>query len=79
MLIAEVVNEARSSAVDSVHIALAEMPCAFDIRNPSPTSGMLIKEPSQGSVGFVRKRHKNPFGSDVQRYTGSGICPRMTD
>ena len=79
MLIAEVVNEARSSAVDSVHIALAEMPCVFDIRNPSPTSGMLIKEQSQCSVSFVRKRHKNPFGSDVQRYTGSGICPRMTD
>lgn len=32
MLIVEVMNEARSSTVDSVHIALAEMPCAFDIR-----------------------------------------------
>ena len=47
MLIVEVVNEVRSSTVDSVHIALAEMPYAFDIRNPSPTSGKLIKEPSQ--------------------------------
>ena len=53
MLIVEVMNEARSSTVDSVHIALAEMPCAFDIRNPSPTSGTLIKEPSQGLVGFI--------------------------
>ena len=79
MLIVEAMNEAISRTVDSVHIALAEMPYAFDIRTTSPTSGKLIKEPSQGSVGFVRQRHKNPFGSDVQRYTGSGICPRMTD
>ena len=54
MLIVEVMNEARSSTVDSVYIALAEMPYAFDIRTTSPTSGKLIKEPSQGSVGFVR-------------------------
>ena len=54
MLIVEVMNEARSSTVDSVHIALAEMPCALTCTNPSPASGMLIKGPSQGPVGFYQ-------------------------
>lgn len=56
MLIVEVMNETRSSTVDSVHIALAEMPCVHlqDVYTPSPTSGMLIKGPSQGPVGFNR-------------------------
>lgn len=55
MLIVEVMNEARSSTVDSVHIALAEMPCALDIRNPSPTSGMLLRAATRLG-GFRQKK-----------------------
>lgn len=44
MLIVEVVNEARSSTVDSVHIALAEMPYVSYIHILLlPTSGKLLR------------------------------------
>ena len=43
MLIVEVMNEARSRTVDSVHIALAEMPCAFTYAILLPTSGKLLR------------------------------------
>ena len=59
MLIVEVMNESRSSTVDSVHIALAEMLYAFDIRNPSPTSGMLLRAVTRLG-GVCQTRHTNP-------------------
>ena len=55
MLIVEVMNEARSSTVDSVHIAFGRNAmCVWHTQILLPTSGMLIKGPSQGPVGFNR-------------------------
>lgn len=39
---------------------------------PKPTSGMLIKEPSQGSVGFAE------FADSVQAYDGVAEHPAQS-